>query len=144
MSGRLRRRRRDKRSLPPLLGIAALLLAAPLGAQERSEPAPDTIPITRSDTTRADSLRGGPKRGPTTADVVEMMILGPPPDTRAPWPWGPKDKYKTIGALTGGGAGLVLSQFNGKDPVLSALACGLLGYLAGMLFDLPAPRQGPR
>ncbi len=123
------------RLLAILAALAALLaVAAPASAQERSAAARDTIPAAHGDSIAADSIRHpvpGWPRGPELPEVFRR----PPPDTREPWPLGPKNRYAHAGALAGAAAGTLLGLAEGKHPVPGAFFFGLFGYMIGMMFD---------
>lgn len=114
---------------------AALLLAtAPVRAHERSGPVRDTIPGAQSDSTAVDSIRY-PIPGQPRAPELPGVFRRPPQDTRAPWPFGPKNRYAHTGVLVGAAAGTLFSLAEGRHPVPGAFLAGLLGYVVGMFFD---------
>ena len=116
------------------LCAALLLAAAPARAQERSGPVRDTNPAAQSDSTGVGAVRH-PVPGQPRAPELPGALRRPPQDTRAPWPFGPRNRYAHTGVLVGAAAGTLLSLAEGRHPVPGAFLAGLLGYVVGMFFD---------
>lgn len=114
--------------------IGILLAAAPVHGQEPGGPPPQMPAVAPGDSTRADSIRHPIPGRPTLPELPEMFRR-PPPDLRAPWPFGPKNRYAHTGTLVGAGVGALYALSEGEHPVVGAALFGVLGYWVGLMFD---------
>ena len=96
--------------------------------------APDTIPAAPGDSARADSIRHPIPGRPTLPELPEVFRR-PPPDTREPWPLGPRSRYAHTGTLVGAGVGALYAWSRGEHPIPGAFFFGVFGYMIGMMFD---------
>ena len=127
---------RHARRLLELLAAVAVSLAAaaPAHAQVRTGTAPDTIAVAQADSVRVDSIRHPIPGRPTLPEPPEVFRR-PPPDLRAPWPFGPKNRYAHTGTLVGAGVGALYAWSEGDHPIPGAFLFGVLGYMVGLMFD---------
>lgn len=114
--------------------VAILLAATPVHGQEPSGTPPQTPAVAPVDSVRADSIRHPIPGLPAIPELPEMFRR-PPPDLRAPWPFGPKKRYAHTGTLVGAGVGALYAWSEGEHPIPGAFFFGLFGYMVGMMFD---------
>lgn len=124
--------RRKRHVLSSCVGI--VLAAAPVLGQEPSGTPPRTPAVTLADSARADSIRHPVPGLPAIPELPEMFRR-PPPDMRAPWPFGPKSRYAHTGTLVGAGVGALHAWSEGEHPIPGVFFFGLFGYMVGMMFD---------
>lgn len=129
------RSQRRKRALLVLSACFGILLApGPVHAQARSGFAGDTIPVAPGDSVRADSIRHPIPGLPAIPELPEVFRR-PPPDLRAPWPFGPKNRYAHTGTLVGAGVGALYAWSEGEHPFVGGVLFGIMGYMVGLMFD---------
>jgi hypothetical protein len=114
--------------------VAILLAAAPVHGQEPGGTPPQTPAVAPGDSVRADSIRHPVPGLPAIPELPEMFRR-PPPDMRAPWPFGPKNRYAHTGTLVGAGVGALYAWSEGEHPITGAALFGVLGYMVGLMFD---------
>lgn len=114
--------------------VAIVLAAAPVHGQDPSGTPPRTPAVTQGDSVRADSIRHPIPGLPAIPELPEMFRR-PPPDLRAPWPFGPKNRYAHTGTLVGAGVGALHAWSEGEHPIPRGFFFGLFGYMVGMMFD---------
>jgi hypothetical protein len=114
--------------------VAILLAATPAHGQEPSSTPPQAPAVAPGDSVRADSIRHPVPGLPAIPELPEVFRR-PPPDMRAPWPLGPKNRYAHTATLVGAGVGALYAWSQGEHPIPGAVFTGLFGYIIGMMFD---------